>query len=151
MLQYLDRSDIINIRKILAGYNTYIEKYPNSEFKYYMIDYKLKQLGLKKGVALPAKYKRAFILPDEKAKSDQYHIMHRMLERTISGDDLEKFMKEAKVMFAQWGGMRQAFYSDTGVVVITKASDGWIYKTAWAKPDFDDETLTILEVINRYA
>lgn len=151
MLQYLDKDDIINVRKILSGYNAYIGKYPDSEFKYYMIDYKLKQLGIKKGVVLPPRPKRAFVLPDEKAKKDKYHIMHRMMERNITDDDLEKFMKESKIMFVQWGGLRQAFYADNGVTVITKSSDGWIYKTAWKKNDFDNETIQILEVINKYA
>ena len=151
MLQYLDKDDIINVRKILSGYNAYIGKYPDSEFKYYMIDYKLKQAGIKKGIVLPPRPKRAFILPDNKAKNDQYHIMHRMVERYITDDDLEKFMKESKVMFAQWNGVRRLFYTEKGAVIITKSDTGWIYKTAWSKSDFDDEALKILEVINRYA
>ncbi len=151
MLQYLDRSDIINIRKILAGYNTYIEKYPNSEFKYYMIDYKLKQLGIKNGVVLPSVPKNAALLADPSTKKEPYHIMSRMIERNIADDDLRDYMNKAKAMFVQWNGQRQLFYCDDGAVVITKVNGEWIYKTAWTKYEFNDEALTILEVINKYA
>ena len=50
-----------------------------------------------------------------------------------------------------WNGQRQAFYSDAGVVVIAKTEGGWIYKTAFSKADFDDNTYKILEVIHKYA
>lgn len=149
-LQYLDSDDIINKEKILSGFEKYKDKYPDSDLPHYMVDYKLKESGIKKGVALPAKPKRAYILPDDSSKRDPYHIMHRMVERHVTDDDLEKFMKESKVMFVQWGGQRQTFYSDSGVVVITRSGDEWIYKTAWSKYDFDDETLKVLEVINKY-
>lgn len=48
------------------------------------------------------------------------------------------------------GGKRQAFYSKDGVCVITKTDEGWIYKTAWKKEDFDSNTERILEVIKKY-
>lgn len=149
-LQYLDSDDIINKEKILSGFEKYKDKYPDSNLPHYMVDYKLKEVGIKKGIALPAKSKRAYILPDNSSKRDPYHIMHRMMERHVTDDDLERFMKESKVMFVQWGGQRQTFYSDSGVVVITKFNNEWIYKTAWSKYDFDDETLKILEVVNKY-
>ncbi|MGN1137095.1 MAG: phage minor capsid protein [Oscillospiraceae bacterium] len=151
ILKYLDNDDIINIKNIMKGYKSYSDKYPDCSFNYYMINYKLKELGIKKGVALPSKYKRAYILPDEKSKNDPYHIMHRMVERNITDDDLEAFMTNAKIMFSQWNGTRQTFYSNSGVVTITKSDKGWIYKTAWTDKDFDEETEKILEVINKYA
>lgn len=60
-------------------------------------------------------------------------------------------MNSAKIMFVQWNGQRQFFYSDAGVVVIAKTEGGWIYKTAFSKADFDDNTYKILEVIHKYA
>lgn len=150
ILQFLDQSDIINIDTIMKGYKKYIQKYPDSGFNYYMVNYKLAELGIKKGVALPAKPKNAAILPDESAKHDKYHIMHRMMERNVTDDELRQYAEEAKVMFVQWGGQRQAFYSPNGVSVLHHSKDGWIYKTAWNTTDFDDETQKILEVINRY-
>lgn len=60
-------------------------------------------------------------------------------------------MNSAKIMFVQWNGQRQVFYSDAGVVVIAKTEGGWIYKTAFSKADFDDNTYKILEVIHKYA
>lgn len=150
LLQNLDQSDIMNIDKIMAGYKKYIAKYPDSSLGYYMIGYKLKEAGIFKGVPLPTKHKNAVVLLDPFTKRDPYHIMHRMVERNITDDDLRKFMLDSKVMFAQWNGQRQAFYSDNGVVVILKSDDGWIYKTGFSKPDFDDETMKILEVIHKY-
>lgn len=135
----------------MKGYEKYIQKYPDSGFNYYMIGYKLKEAGIMKGVVLPAKPKNAVILADSAAKHDPYHIMHRMVERQITDDDLKHFMDEAKVMFVQWNGQRQAFYSEAGTAVITKSGTGWIYKTAFTKHDYDEESLKILEVIHRYA
>ena len=135
----------------MSGYKKYISKYPDSNFNYYMIDYKLKELGYgSAGIALPAKPKNAAILPDLSNNKDPYHIMHRMKERLITDDDLRTYMQNAKVMFAQWGGQRQTFYSDNGVVVLHNSGDGWIFKTAWNKPDFDEITLKIIEVIKKY-
>lgn len=150
LLQILDDDDIINLDDIMKGYNKYIQKYPNSNFNYYMVDYKVKKLGYKKGVALPAIPKNAAVLSDSSSKHDPYHIMNRMTERQITDDDLRAFMNDSKVMFAQWNGQRQAFYSSTGVVVIAKTPDGWIFKTSFSKPDFDEETEKILEVIHKY-
>lgn len=115
-----------------------------------MVDYKVKQLGIRNGVALPAVPKHAAILPDPSTNRDPYHIMHRMMERNITDDDLRRFMQESKIMFVQWNGQRQVFYSDNGVVVIAKTSDGWIYKTAFDQTCFDNETSRILEVIRKY-
>ena len=39
---------------------------------------------------------------------------------------------------------------DTFICVITKTDEGWIYKTAWKKEDFDSNTERILEVIKKY-
>lgn len=150
ILKYLDKSDIIHLDKILAGYKKYSEKYPDCGFNYYMINYKLKELGIKQGVALSPQIKRAYILPDEKNQRDPYHIMYRMMERNITDDDLEKYIKTSKVMFSQWNGERQAFYSNSGTAVITKSDKGWIYKTAWTDKDRDEIDEKIMEVINKY-
>lgn len=150
LLQNLDQSDIINLDDIMAGYKKYIQKYPDSSFGHYMVGYKLKELGIKRGVPLPARHKNAAILPDLSNNPDPYHIMRRMVERNITDDDLRDFMRDSKVMFVQWNGQRQVFYSDNGVVVIFKSDDEWIYKTSFSKPDFDDNTLKILEVIQKY-
>ena len=96
---------------------------------------------------MPPQKKQAFILPE--GKRDPYHIMHRMMERQITDDDIRGYMNNAHCMFSQWGGKRQVFYSSSGVCVITKNGDDWIYKTAWNKTDFDESTDTILEVIRK--
>jgi len=59
-------------------------------------------------------------------------------------------MENARVMFAQWGGARQAFYGTDGVSVIAKDDGNWLYKTVWKKEDFDEETDLILEVLSKY-
>ena len=59
-------------------------------------------------------------------------------------------MKNAKVMFSQWGGQRQRFVGNDGMVVITKNGDEWFYKTAWSKIDYDEESIKIMEMVNRY-
>jgi len=131
------------------GLKKYIEKYPISDKRFYDIDLELKRMGFKKmGVPLPTVPKRAFILPE--GRRDPAHIMSRMLERNISDDDVRSFMTNSKCMFTQWGGSRQAFYSDAGVSVITKSGDSWIFKTAWTKADYDEDTIKILEVIDKH-
>lgn len=149
-LKFIDDNGIIDKEGFTSGYYRYLSKYPKSNLNYYTIDYKLKEAGIKKGTALPSEFQRAYILPDSSSKRDPYHIMYRMKERNITDDDLEMFMRESKVMFSQWNGQRMTFYSDSGVVTIAKSDIGWIYKTTWSKYDFDDETMQILEVINKY-
>lgn len=126
----------------------YIEEYPNSNKQFFDIQEELKSFEIVKGVVLPAEKKQAFILPS--GKSDPYHIMHRMLERQISDDDVRRYMDNAKVMFVQWNGNRQMFFSSEGVSVISKVGEDWIYKTVWSEKDFDEVTLKILEVINKH-
>lgn len=126
----------------------YIEEYPNSNKQFFDIQEELKSLEIVKGVVLPAEKKQAFILPS--GKSDPYHIMHRMLERQISDDDVRRYMDNAIVMFVQWNGNRQMFFSSEGVSVISKVGEDWIYKTVWSEKDFDEVTLKILEVINKH-
>ena len=132
----------------LQGLKNYITEHPNSSKQFYDIQEELKSLGIKKGVVLPAEKKQAFILPE--GRSDPYHIMHRMLERHISDDDVRGYMENAKVMFIQWNGRRQMFFSNKGVSVIAKVGDEWIYKTTWNETDFDEDALKIVEVINKH-
>lgn len=129
----------------LKGLKTYLEKYPTSNKMCYDASEKLKGLGIKKGVVLPPMQKQSFILPE--GKHDPYHIMRRMLERNITDDDLRNYMKNAKIMFVQWGGQRQRFVGSEGMVVITKRDDEWIFKTAWSKHDYDEESEKIMEVL----
>lgn len=127
---------------------SYMRKYPDSGRSYYNIMRDLKAEGIEAGVSLPAKKKRAYILPE--GKRDPNHIMKRMLERNITDDEVRNYVNNAKVMFSQWGGQRQKFVTKDGVAVITKNGDDWIFKTAWSKEDFDEETLKILEVMSKY-
>lgn len=99
-------------------------------------------------MVLPPIEKQAFILPE--GKKEPYHIMNRMLERNITDDMVKAFVKNAKCMFLQWNGQRQAFYGDGGVSVITKSGDDWTYKTTWSNKDFDESTERIMEVIHKY-
>ncbi len=132
------------------GLFEYIKKYPTSDKRFYDVHLEVQKLGVSKkiGVPVPAVPKQAFIMPS--GKRDQYHIMHRMLERQITDDDLRKYMKSANVMFIQMGGTRQAFYSDNGVAVIMKSGEDWVFKTAWSNLDFDENTEHIMEVINKH-
>lgn len=149
-LKFIDDNGIIDKEGFISGYHRYLSKYPESNLNYYTINYKLKEAGIKKGTALPSEFQRAYILPDSSSKRDPYHIMYRMKERNITDDELEMFMREAKVMFSQWNGQRKLYYSDSGAVVITRVNNEWIYKTAWSKHDLDEEAETIIEVINKY-
>lgn len=128
--------------KRLAGY---IRKYPDSDKKYFDVQEALEKQGIKKGVVLPPVQKQAFILPT--GKHDPYHIMYRMKERGITDDEVRGYMKDAKIMFVQWGGKRQMFVSDAGISVITKDGEDWVYKTAWKKNDNDEDTDKIMEAI----
>lgn len=130
------------------GLKEYLGKYPTSSKKFYDAGEELKALGIKKGLLLPPVQKQAFVLPE--GKHDPYHIMHRMLERNMTDDDVRSYMTKAKVMFVQWGGKRHAYYGNSGIAVITKTNEDWIYKTAWKRADFDEETEQILEVIKKH-
>lgn len=132
----------------LKGLKAYLEKYPSSDKRYYDIQKELNESGIKIGVPLPPAQKQAYILPE--GKRDAYHIMHRMLERGITDDMVRNYIENAKCMFVQWGGQRQAFYGNEGVSVITKTESGWFFKTAWTKLDFDADSIKIMEVINKY-
>lgn len=130
------------------GLANYIQKYPTSDKRYYDIGEDLKRLGITKALVLPPVQKQAFIMPE--GKHDPYHIMHRMAERHITDDEIRNYMSHAEIMLVQWGGRRQVFYSNDGACVITKSGEDWIYKTAWKKEDFDDDTDKILEVVKKY-
>lgn len=134
--------------KDVEGFASYMRKYPDSGRSYYNILRDLKEEGIKQGVSLPAKPKKAYILPE--GKRDPNHIMKRMLERNITDDEIRSYVDNAKVMFSQWGGQRQMFITKDGVAVLTKSGEDWIFKTAWSKADFDEETLKILEVMSKY-
>ena len=45
------------------------------------------------------------------------------------------------------GGQRQLFVGNQGMCLITKQGDEWIYKTAWSKHEFDEESEKIMEVL----
>lgn len=128
--------------KRLTGY---LRRYPNSDKRYFDVNEELKKSGINKGLALPPVQKNAYILPS--GKREPYHIMHRMMERNITDDDLRDYIKDAKVMFVQWGGKRQRFSGYEGECVIEKIDNQWIYRTAWTKHDFDKESEKIMEVI----
>lgn len=152
ILQKLDDNDIMNIDKIMNGYGKYIKNYPDSDFGYYMINYKLKEAGFKNvGVAVPAKPKSAILANDPSPKCNEPdHIFRRMKERNITENDLRSYINESKVMFVQWNGQRQTFRTAQGSVTIAKHDEKWYYKTTWSRNDFNDEEKTILEVMKRY-
>ena len=56
-------------------------------------------------------------------------------------------MQDAKCMIPQWNGKRQLFIGEEGFCVIVKHEDIWIYKTAWLKNDYDEDSDFILEVL----
>ena len=110
------------------------------------VQQELKKQGLiKNAVVLPPVKKQAYILPE--GKRDPYHIMHRMIERNITDDNLREYMSEAKIMISQWGGTRQRFVSEKGMCVIAKVKEDWIFKTAWKNIDYDESSNKMLEVI----
>jgi len=141
-LKYND-TEAWDYTKRLAGY---IRKYPASSKKYFDVQEELKKSGIKKGIVLPPVQKQAFILPS--GTRDSYHIMKRMSERQITDDELRGYIKNAKIMFSQWGGERQRFVSDNGMCVVTKVGEDWVFKTAWKKADYDEEADKIMEVIH---
>lgn len=130
------------------GLKKYLEQYPASDKRFYDAQEELKSLGFRNVCLLPPVQKQAFIVPE--GKHDPYHIMHRMMERHMTDDNIRGYMKTAKCMLVQWNGARQVFYGKYGVCVIAKSGDDWIYKTAWKREDFDDNTDKILEVIEKH-
>lgn len=136
--------------KYTKSLKNYIAKYPTSNYHYFDAMQELKEKGIKKGVLLPAVPKRAYILPS--GKYDPYHIMHRMVERNITDDQLRGYVSNANAMFSQWRGQRQLFVSDEGMAVIEKMKDSgdWIFKTAWKIQDNDEDFDEILEVLKKH-
>lgn len=129
----------------LKGLKRYLTKYPSSDSRYYDAMQQLKREGINRGVLLPPEPKQAYILPE--GKRDPYHIMRRMLERNLTDDGIRGYMQNARGKFVQWGGRRQLFISDEGAALIAKSEEAWVYKTAWSKHDFDEETERIIEVL----
>lgn len=79
----------------IKGLKDYLEKYPTSDKRYYDIGEELKRLRLTKAVVLPPVQKQAYILPE--GKRDPYHIMHRMVERHITDDEIRGYMSQAEI------------------------------------------------------
>lgn len=123
----------------------YLTKYPTSNQKFYDAQQTLKEHGMKNGVLLPATKIRAYILPS--GKHDPYHIMKRMMKRGITDDELRGYSDNAKAMIIQWGGERRKYITDEGMCVVEKQQDDWVYKTAWEKEDYDEESDRIMEVL----
>lgn len=144
--------DILKDKKVRDSYEEYIKKYPDSNQDYFMINYSLKEKGIKRiGIALPPKPKEAVLANDPSPKcSEPDHIFRRMRERDITEDNLKAFMDEANVMFVQWNGQRQTFRTPQGAVTITKYNGKWYYKTAWSEKEFNDKEREILEVVKQY-
>ncbi len=131
----------------LKGLRRYIGKYPTSDKRYYDALLKIKEAKLMRGsVILPPVQKQAFILPS--GKRDSWHITNRMLERNMTDDDIRGYMSNARAMFVQWGGKRQAFVSNDGIAVIHKTAGGWVYRTAWPKADFDEEIDAVMRILD---
>lgn len=131
--------------KYVKGLKKYLDKYPESSQPFYDVERELKTAGIERGVVLPPVQERAYILPS--GKRDPYHIMHRMLERGITDDEVRGYMDNAKIMFVQWNGRRKMFVSSDGISIITRENDQWIYKTAWKRADYDEEIDTMMEAI----
>lgn len=129
----------------VKGLKSYLTKYPISNRKFYDAQQTLKAHGMKNGVLLPAQKIRAYILPS--GKHDPYHIMKRMMKRGITDDELRGYSDNAKAMIIQWGGERRKYITGEGMCVVEKQQDEWVYKTAWKKEDYDEESDRIMEVL----
>ena len=129
----------------VKGLKKYLTKYQESSQTFYDIQQTLKVAGIDCGVSLPPVRERAYILPS--GKNDAYHIMQRMMERNITDDEVRSYAENAKIMFEQWCGKRRRYISESGMVVMHRTDNGWIYKTAWKASDYDEEADKIMEVI----
>lgn len=134
-----------------GDYKYYYRNIDGRPIEYVKIDRELSKLGItNKGRAYPVdKNVNAYILPDIGSR-DAYHIMNRMRERNITDDEIRSYKDNAFVSFKQWNGNRIRYCSDSGVSLVAKKTDMWIYKTAWKKEDFDDEYLKVMEVVKKY-
>ena len=131
--------------KYVKGLKKYLDKYPESSQPFYDIQQELKTVGINRGVVLPPSQQRAYILPS--GKKDAYHIMHRMMKRQITDDDLRSYTENAKIMFEQWGGTRRRYITSDGMAVIENEGEYWVFKTAWRASDYDEEADRIMEAI----
>lgn len=114
------------------------------------IDRELSKMGINRGKCYPVDDVKAYILPDDHSTKEPYHIMKRMKERHITDDEVRSYKENASFMLVQWGGKRRRYYTAEGISVISINGSEWVYKTAWKKDDFDDEIITVLEVMKKY-
>ena len=131
--------------KYVKGLKKYLTQHPESSQTFYDIQQALKASGIERGVVLPPAQERAYILPN--GKRDAYHIMHRMMERQITDDEIRSYTESAKIMFSQWDGVRRLYVSKNGMAVIEDKGEHWVFKTAWKADEYDEDAEKIMEEI----
>lgn len=73
------------------------------------------------------------------------HAVKLMIDRGISIDDANSYVADAKVMFIQAKGERQAFYSEIGAATVT--IEGNILRTVFPNSYYDKEAEALMEVL----
>ena len=140
--------------EIFKKCTSYIEEHPNTTIDHYVLYDALKSKSLIKGQIVSYQRNHANVLADLSSKKEPNHIMTRMMERSISSEEVQSFVDNALFCESQFKGTRLVYYANDGVTVLSKTTDyagiDWIAKTVWAKVDFDEKILEILEVAKQY-
>jgi len=121
---------------------------PTAMRVHYNIYQELKAQGIRRGQVLPPEEIVPYILADG---ARPYHAMQRMQERSVTDDEVRRYVSEADVMFSQWKGARIMYVSSEGVTIVEKNAAGdWIVKTTWSRLDFDEEMEAIIKAVKKY-
>ncbi len=143
-----------NEYKELKALAEYRKKVPDAGMEHYKLNCFMHDNKLVKGNVVPIKQHHAYILEDRAYKKDPAHIMKRMHERGITGDQVQYNVDHAVVCISQYEGTRLLYYSPEGATVLTRTKDygdvEWIAKTTWSKYDYDEKSEAIVKEALKY-
>ena len=129
--------------KDLKGYKKYLTDHPGNTKKDYKAQKALDKAGIK-GIAK--------IKPEKIDTSEYtYDESHINTERShqVSRAEAERFIKEADISLTRWNGRFVNYYSKDGATYVDVENKN--IRTTFTSQEFDENTLKIREVAEKYA
>ena len=127
----------------IKAYKKYAIEHPGSDKKDYDVQKAIKEAGIK-GIAK--------IKPERMDVSeytyDEKHINSER-EHSVSRDEAERFIKESDISLTRWNGRFVNYYSKNGATYVDVENKN--IRTAFTRKEFDENTLKIREVAEKYA
>lgn len=127
----------------LKALKHYLESNPENSSRDYHVQTALKEAGIK-GIAKVNPVKLD-------VSSYSYDTEHINTERAhmVSREEAERFIKEADLSLTRWNGRFVNYYSKDGATYVDVENKN--IRTAFTKKEFDENTLKIREVTEKYA